>query len=141
MNSCAAAIQAGATGVVLCEQFWLADESPFVNTIHSKAWSQLDGSEAVLFGPEDRLFRLFSRSGREKLKKLEQALINEEPWQDMLYRGLRELDDPLISMGARHCICRYACQTVWNCWPYIIGNASQRRFNLAACQDAKHFGS
>ncbi|MDD5581174.1 MAG: SDR family NAD(P)-dependent oxidoreductase [Methylobacter sp.] len=99
LHSAAAAMQAGATGVVLCEQLWLADESPFANILYKKAWSQLDGSEAVLFGPEDRLFRLFSRSGRGKLKELEQALVRDEPWQDLLHHGLCELDDPLISMG------------------------------------------
>ncbi len=99
LHSAAAAMQAGATGVVLCEQLWLADESPFTNTLHKKAWGQMDGSETVLIGPENKLFRLFSRSGRGKLKELEQLLVKEEPWQDLLYGGLYEADDPLIPMG------------------------------------------
>jgi malonyl CoA-acyl carrier protein transacylase len=99
LHSAAAAMQAGATGVVLCEQLWLADESPFANTVHSKAWSHLDGSEAVLLGPEDMLFRLFSRSGRVKIKELEQVLVKEEPWLDLLNRGLCEREEPLIPMG------------------------------------------
>lgn len=99
MNTAPAAMQAGAAGVVLCEQLWLAEESPFADTLHKKAWSQLDGSEAILFGPEDKLFRLFNRSGREKLKQLEHELIKDEPWQDLLQRGLCDLEDPLIAMG------------------------------------------
>ncbi len=99
MRSAAAAVLAGATGVVLREQLWLADESPFANTAHSKAWSQLDGSETVLVGPEDTLFRLYGRSGRAKLQALEHAVVKNEPWQDMLHGYLHEIDDPVLPMG------------------------------------------
>jgi acyl transferase domain-containing protein/NAD(P)H-dependent flavin oxidoreductase YrpB (nitropropane dioxygenase family) len=99
MRSAAAAVFAGAAGVVLREQLWLADESPFSDAPYSKAWHQLDGSETVLLGPEDTLFRLFSRSGRHKLQALEQAVVKNEPWQDLLRRHLYEADDTLIPMG------------------------------------------
>ncbi len=99
MHSAAAAMLAGAAGVVLREQLWLADESPFAGPPYNKAWSQLDGSETVLLEAADGLFRLFSRSGRDKLQELERSLVKGESWLDILRQQLREADDPLIPMG------------------------------------------
>lgn len=89
-HSAAAAVLAGASGVVLCEQLWLADESPFAGTPQARTWAALDGSETVLLGPEQRQFRLFSRSAREQLEALEQAVIKGEPWEEQLLQQLQD---------------------------------------------------
>ncbi len=99
MHSAPAAVLAGAEGVVLSEQLWLAEESPYAGSDKARAWAQLDGSETVLVGTEQRAFRLFARSGRNRLQVLEQAVIKDEPWQDLLREALQETDDPLIPMG------------------------------------------
>ena len=99
IHSAATAMLAGAAGVVLREQLWLADESPLKRAPYNKAWSQLDGSETVLLEAEDGLFRLFNRSGRDKLQKLERAMVEDNSCPDLLRQHLREADDPLIPIG------------------------------------------
>ncbi|MDV7210010.1 SDR family NAD(P)-dependent oxidoreductase [Azotobacter beijerinckii] len=98
-HTAAAAVLAGATGVVLCEQLWLADESPFVGTPQARAWAALDGSETVLIGPEQRLFRLFGRGARERLDELEQAVIKDGPWEELLLQSLAQEDAQLVPIG------------------------------------------
>lgn len=77
-HSAAAAMLAGAAGVVLCEQLWLAEESPLAHPDARGTWSQLDGSETVLLGPEETPFRLFARAGRNKFRELEQRVLRSE---------------------------------------------------------------
>ncbi|TBW12714.1 SDR family NAD(P)-dependent oxidoreductase [Azotobacter chroococcum subsp. isscasi] len=98
-HTAAAAVLAGASGVVLCEQLWLADESPFIGTPQARAWAALDGSETLLIGPEQRSFRLFGRGARERLDELEQAVIKDEPWEALLLQSLAQADAPLVPMG------------------------------------------
>ncbi|ACO79122.1 Type I fatty acid synthase ArsA [Azotobacter vinelandii CA] len=98
-HAAAAAVLAGASGAVLCEQLWLADESPFVGTPQARAWAALDGSESVLVGPEQRSFRLFGRAARERLEALEQAVIRSEDWEALLLESLARADGPLLPMG------------------------------------------
>ena len=95
-RSAATAIIAGAAGVVLCEQLWLANESP--PGFHG-IWSQLDGSETILLDPEERPFRLFAQSGRDKFRELEQRVMRSEPWQELLLQHLGPTDDPLLPLG------------------------------------------
>ncbi|NTV10934.1 MAG: erythronolide synthase, partial [Zoogloea sp.] len=99
LRTAPAAVMAGAAGVVLCEQLWLADESPFACSVQGRSWGQLDGSETQLIGPEGRLFRLFSRAGRGRLQELEQAVIKDDAWQDLLPLHLQAVDDALLPMG------------------------------------------
>ncbi|HWP01057.1 MAG TPA: beta-ketoacyl synthase N-terminal-like domain-containing protein, partial [Methylococcus sp.] len=98
-RSAGAAILAGAKGVVLCEQLWLADESPFSHADIRNTWSRLDGSETILLGPDDAPYRLFSRSGRGKIRELEQRILHDEPWRERLSQYLGEADDPLLPLG------------------------------------------
>ncbi len=98
-RSAAAAVLAGASGVVLCEQLWLTDESPLVRSNQRGMWSQLDGSETVLLDEEEAPFRLFARSGRNKLQELEQRIARGESWRDLLVQHLRETDDALLPLG------------------------------------------
>ena len=99
MRSAAAAILAGAAGVVLCEQLWLAEESPLAHPDTRGVWSQLDGSETVLLGPDETPFRLFARSGRAKFRELEQRVIRGESRQELLLEYLGATDDPLVPVA------------------------------------------
>jgi len=73
LHTAAAARAAGATEVVLCEQLWLTEESPF-SLKERKVWERLDGTETTCIGQGDEWFRCFSRSGRTKLCNLEPSL-------------------------------------------------------------------
>lgn len=99
LRSAAAAALAGASGVVLCEQLWLTDESPLVRSNQRTMWSQLDGSETVLLNEEEAPFRLFARSGRDKFQELEQRIARGESWRDLLVQHLRETNDALLPLG------------------------------------------
>lgn len=98
-RSAAAAMLAGAAGVVLCEQLWLADESPLVHSGRRGIWSQFDGSETVLLALEETLFRLSARSGRDKFRELERRVTRSESWQELLLQHLATTDDPLVPLG------------------------------------------
>ncbi|BBA36102.1 type I fatty acid synthase ArsA [Methylocaldum marinum] len=99
LRSAAAAMLAGANGVVLCEQLWLTEESPLAHSSLRGMWSQLDGSETVLLAQDEAPFRLFARSGRDKLQELEQRVIRGEPWRDLLAQRLAENDDAPLPLG------------------------------------------
>jgi len=99
LRSAAAATLAGASGVVLCEQLWLTDESPLARSNLRGMWSLLDGSETVLLGEEEAPFRVFARSGRDKFQELEQRAARGEPWRDLLAQRLGETDDALLPVG------------------------------------------
>lgn len=97
--SAAAAVLAGAAGVVLGEQLWLADEGPFDAPEDRTLWSQLDGSETVLVGDDNELYRLFGRAGRSKLHELEPAVAEQGAWRELLLRFLLDDSDPVIPVG------------------------------------------
>jgi len=99
LRSAAAAVLAGAAGVVLCDQLWLAEEGPFVSAESRMPWSHLDGSETSLVGDSEVLYRFFSRSGRTKLRELDMAVAKGESWQEMLLRFLNEREDVLLPAG------------------------------------------
>ncbi|MGF6903704.1 acyl transferase domain-containing protein/NAD(P)H-dependent flavin oxidoreductase YrpB (nitropropane dioxygenase family)/NAD(P)-dependent dehydrogenase (short-subunit alcohol dehydrogenase family)/acyl carrier protein [Paraburkholderia sp. GAS348] len=99
LHSAASAVLAGAAGVVLCEQLWLAEEGPFTTVESRTQWGHLDGSETSLIGATDALYRFFSRSGRGRLRELEVAVAKGEPWQETVADGLAEPDNGLIAVG------------------------------------------
>src|SRR5579883_231888 len=74
-NTAAAAFLAGATGVVLGEQLWLATESPF-SPAERRQWGQLDGSETVCVGEGPLQYRFFCRSGAKKVHDLHKDLAS-----------------------------------------------------------------
>ncbi len=99
LRSAAAAMLAGAAGVVLREQLWLTEDSPFKGDAQAALWKQCDGSETVLLEVEEQLFRLYSRSGRNKLQELKQIQDKDDSLRGLLRRYLPDGDDPLIPMG------------------------------------------
>jgi len=82
-DTAAAALLAGATGVVLCEQMWLAAESPIPRRERT-ALAQWDGSETVAIGRDDVWYRFLYRADRKKLQDLIQAVAEERDWQALI---------------------------------------------------------
>ncbi len=99
-HTAAATCLAGAAGIVLCEQLWLAEEGPF-SPEEQRIWSRLDGSETVLVGQDDKMFRVYSRAGRSKLHEMEMLALAGDDWHSVLVRLLTEAyeDDRLIPVG------------------------------------------
>lgn len=95
VDSAAAVVLAGAAGVVLCEQLWLAAEAPLAP--HGLRWEGLDGSETVLAGAALAPYRCFSRSGRAVLRDVEVAVARQSDWQPLLLAGLL---DPALGVLA-----------------------------------------
>jgi acyl transferase domain-containing protein/NAD(P)H-dependent flavin oxidoreductase YrpB (nitropropane dioxygenase family) len=62
-DTAAAAFLAGASGVVLGEQSWLAAESP-LDAAERQRWGQLDGSETACASENNSRFRFFIQPGR-----------------------------------------------------------------------------
>ena len=115
LHSAAAAMLAGAAGVVLCDQLWLTAEAscaagstqgdPFRLTAEASCaagrtqFENLDGSETTLLGAGNTFYRFFLRSGRAKLRALELALARGEPWQPKLPGLLSAPEDALLAVG------------------------------------------
>ncbi|WP_296000819.1 type I polyketide synthase, partial [Rugamonas sp.] len=85
----AGAVLSGAAGVVLCEQLWLAAEGPYGSEPERQAMRRLDGSETVLVGGGEQLTRVFNRSGRALLRRIELTQAGGRPIQALLRDGLR----------------------------------------------------
>lgn len=83
-QSAAAACLAGAAGVVLAEQLWLASESP-LSERERRRYAQVDGSETICLGDERGQFRFFSRGARERLRELDRQLATGAPWPDTMH--------------------------------------------------------
>ena len=96
-HTAAAATVAGAAGIVLGEQLWLARESP-LNVEQRAALERLDGSETVYLGDQDIGYRFFSRCGRTTLAELTKRQQAGEPWLDQLGEALRA-SDQLVPAG------------------------------------------
>jgi acyl transferase domain-containing protein/NAD(P)H-dependent flavin oxidoreductase YrpB (nitropropane dioxygenase family)/acyl carrier protein len=98
-RSAAAAVLAGATGVVLAEQLWSTEESPWITREQKALWDRVDGSETIVAGKTNELFRLSSRHGRAKLREIELAVASGGDWRDLLERLLLDRVDPLVAVG------------------------------------------
>ena len=101
-DTATAALLAGATGVVLREQVWLATESPF-DEADRRHWSQLDGTETFAIGSADRSFRLYSARGRESVAQIADSLASGQDWQvplrALLLEGDEATGESLIPLG------------------------------------------
>jgi acyl transferase domain-containing protein/NAD(P)H-dependent flavin oxidoreductase YrpB (nitropropane dioxygenase family) len=103
-ETAAAAVMAGATGVVLGEQLWLAAESP-MSDVERSVWRRLDGSETRLLSDGALGYRFFARSGRTVLENVGRQLETGGPWLAMLHDAFLRSDtggngdDALIPLG------------------------------------------
>ncbi len=75
LHTAAAAFLAGASGIVLCEQLWLTEETPFSEP-EMEMFARLDGGETVCIGSGDVFFRCFCRSGRERVREVEMIIAS-----------------------------------------------------------------
>ncbi|RTL87031.1 MAG: SDR family NAD(P)-dependent oxidoreductase [Hyphomicrobiales bacterium] len=98
LRSAPAAILAGAAGVVLREQLWLTEESPFAAR-EKELFANCDGSETFLLAARSGPYRFFARSGRRRLRELEAAALEGEACEDLLRSHLSQADAPLVPMG------------------------------------------
>ena len=96
----AAVIMAGAKGWVLAEQLWLSEEGPWF--ADGKKLSEFDGSESVILGRDDDLFRVSARHGRSKVKEVELVCARGDDWRSFIGQKLADENDPIIPLGARH---------------------------------------
>ncbi len=74
-----AAMLAGATGVVLSEQLWLAQESPLAAE-NRKLLISLNGGETSCLGKDEVYFRFICPQARAKYRELEEIIIKQENW-------------------------------------------------------------
>ncbi len=86
-DTAAAAYLGGAAGVVLGEQLWMADESPFSQE-ERKHFELLDGSETICLSDGQCHYRLFNRAARDVLKDLEKRCVAGSPWREALVEHL-----------------------------------------------------
>lgn len=100
-DTAAAAFLAGATGIVLSEQLWLATESP-LDPVEQRRWKQLDGSETATIGDDHRAYRFFTRSGRGAFEGLQRSIAAGEDWEASLRDHLTAATgdaDRLVPLG------------------------------------------
>ncbi|MGD9644845.1 MAG: beta-ketoacyl synthase N-terminal-like domain-containing protein [Pirellulales bacterium] len=101
-DTAAAAILAGAAGVVLREQVWLATETPFDEAAR-RHWSQVDGSQAFVIGGAGRTYRFYLPDGRESVGQLDGALSSGNDWQgplrSLLLEGVGPAGEALRPLG------------------------------------------
>jgi 3-oxoacyl-(acyl-carrier-protein) synthase/NAD(P)H-dependent flavin oxidoreductase YrpB (nitropropane dioxygenase family) len=88
-DTAAAAHLAGAAGIVLGEELWLARESPLA--ADGRRFESLDGSETVCLGEGRHPVRLFRQVDRETLQTFENGGDSSELWPEVLLERWREL--------------------------------------------------
>lgn len=105
-ETAAAALVAGACGVVVSEQLWLAAESPLDRATKERL-ARMDGSETAVVTDGDQHHRFLAGSGRDVLTDLERrvaagASLEDEVAEHRLRAGtadLFEADGALVPLG------------------------------------------
>ncbi len=139
-HTAAAAILAGAAGVVLCEQLWLTRESPLTDQ-EKTVFKKMDGSETACLGKGKTFFRFFCRNTGREQRDLEARICRQDSWHTLLNKALLHPDgrnERLIPCGqdiglAAHLADRY--ETVGSVLRAIRQNAT-RHIELAKSQNA-----
>ena len=108
-STAAAVMAAGAAGVVLSEQLWLAEESPLDDGQRSQLQG-LDGRETILLGDGKQTYRFFARRGRSTLEAIQRQQQAGQDWFSSLAQawssdvaGGRPNPDSLIPAGSAIC--------------------------------------
>ncbi len=91
-HTAAAAILAGAAGVVLCEQLWLTRESPLTDQ-EKTVFRKMDGSETACLGKDDTFFRFFCRNTGKEQRDLEARICRQDSWHALFNTALLHPDD------------------------------------------------
>ena len=97
-DTAAAAEIAGASGIVLREQLWLARESPF-DEQEQRLWGQLDGSETATVESKDGCYRFFCRANRAALLEVDRELGEGASIHDSVRARLRHGADGRTGSG------------------------------------------
>jgi len=82
-NTAAAAMVAGAQGVVYREGLFALQESPF-SVDEKERFCALDGSQTVLLGEKGQYFRAFSIISAHTLASFEKSWRKANPWDHLL---------------------------------------------------------
>jgi acyl transferase domain-containing protein/NAD(P)H-dependent flavin oxidoreductase YrpB (nitropropane dioxygenase family) len=136
-DTAAAAFLAGAAGVVVCEQVWLAAESSW-DAAERRQWESLDGSETVCLGEEGLRFRFFSRSGPSAVRELEKELAGGADWPTLLrQRLLTPGAAPLVPLGQEIAFARRLAQKHVSVAGIIDAFRRQVQHNLATARTAR----
>jgi acyl transferase domain-containing protein/NAD(P)H-dependent flavin oxidoreductase YrpB (nitropropane dioxygenase family) len=139
-DTAAAAFLAGATGVVLGEQLWLATESPF-DARERRQWGQLDGSETICVGEGPLQFRFFCRSGTKAVHDLHEALASGISWPVWLRRrlvdGNRSDVDLRIAVGQEIAFARNMADKHTNVAGILEAFRGKMRVNLDTARQAR----
>lgn len=80
-DTAASALLAGASGIVLCEQLWLAAESPLSKR---KGLPVAETAETVVLGDDRATYRVFADP---RLEKVQSAIAAGKDWQKLLFDG------------------------------------------------------
>jgi len=97
-DTAAAALLAGAHGVVLCEELWLATESPLDRT-ERRQWAHVDGSETAIVGDANTQYRFFARADRKQVQEIDTAVVQDEDWEATVRDKLSSDPAELIAVG------------------------------------------
>ncbi|MFC1812467.1 beta-ketoacyl synthase N-terminal-like domain-containing protein, partial [Thermodesulfobacteriota bacterium] len=95
LHTITAARTAGASGVVLCEQLWLTEESPFSDS-ERNIWQQCDGSETICINSGGTHYRCYSRFGPGKVQELESSLAGRREKHKSLNKWILNSDDGAV---------------------------------------------
>ena len=80
-DTAASALLAGAAGIVLCEQTWLAAESPLSETEKQQL---AKSNETIIVGDHEQAYRFLGTSDRKNVSALDHALAAGEDWHALL---------------------------------------------------------
>jgi acyl transferase domain-containing protein/NAD(P)H-dependent flavin oxidoreductase YrpB (nitropropane dioxygenase family) len=139
-DTAAAAFLAGASGVVLGEQLWLAAESP-LEPAERRRWDGLDGSETVCAGEGDLRFRFFCRSGPRAMGEYQKALAAGDLWPVWLRRQLVSAagptPEPWVALGQEIAFARSLADRHVNVAGILEAFRRQVQTNLATAHKAQ----
>ncbi|MBX9652610.1 nitronate monooxygenase, partial [bacterium] len=84
-DTAASALLAGAAGIVLCEQLWLASESPFSDA-ERKEISR--ANDTLIVGDHNQAHRFLGTADRKGVSFLDRAIAAREDWRSLLLDAL-----------------------------------------------------
>ncbi|WP_218580028.1 type I polyketide synthase [Methylacidimicrobium cyclopophantes] len=93
LGGAAAAEAAGASGVVLSEALWLTEEGPYARPEQRPGGKECEGAVGAAVGGEEIFFRLFSRTGPEPIRILQEEADRGGIWWRKLAALLEGSED------------------------------------------------
>lgn len=84
-DTAASALLAGAAGIVLCEQLWLAKESPF-SDVEQKEVSR--SNDTLIVGDHEQVHRFLGTADRKGVSFLDRAIAARDDWRSLMLEAL-----------------------------------------------------